>query len=319
MSKQLRIQQKIAGVATLLFLSIALWIGYETRENVLYLNSKINEAEISHKRSLDELRLKYQAELESIKKATLAPMDQALEVLQITLSKTNQALEHLQSVQVTNQTLRSIELAKQTGIQQALVEIQNNAREKGYEIDEEGNPIKPEGSKWNLNTWWALLNYWRDTLAKEWKDQSEKLAKATAMISKIDSALEKTKHKIVETEKELENLKIKKKDQKQAIDYKLSEHAAKLRKLNHQFDELKKWKKGKGEEFKEELDDTLKNLQTENQSRFKPWQKNESLRRVVGLLHVTTGIYALVLGLRCFLRWLQLHGHCSQRSLISMP
>lgn len=60
-------------------------------------------------------------------------------------------------------------------------------------------------------------------------------------------------------------------------------------------------------------------LQTDYDNRFKVWQKNETLRRLVGLLHVTTGVYALVLTVRCLLRWLQLRGWCSQQYLVGPP
>ena len=60
-------------------------------------------------------------------------------------------------------------------------------------------------------------------------------------------------------------------------------------------------------------------LQTDYDNRFKVWQKNETLRQLVGLLHVTTGVYALVLAVRCLLRWLQLRGWCSQQYLVGPP
>lgn len=63
----------------------------------------------------------------------------------------------------------------------------------------------------------------------------------------------------------------------------------------------------------------LVKLQADYENRFKPWQKNATMRRLVGLLHVTTGVYALVLAVRCLMRWLQLRGWCSEQYLVCPP
>jgi hypothetical protein len=57
-------------------------------------------------------------------------------------------------------------------------------------------------------------------------------------------------------------------------------------------------------------------LQSVYESRIKPWQKSEHLRRLVGALHGMVALYALVLSLRSLVRWLQLKGWCSEPHLV---
>ena len=71
--------------------------------------------------------------------------------------------------------------------------------------------------------------------------------------------------------------------------------------------------------LEKERSELLAKLQKDYETRFKPWQKSETMRRLVGLLHVTTGAYALVLAIRCLIRWLQLRGWCSEQYLVCPP
>jgi len=54
-------------------------------------------------------------------------------------------------------------------------------------------------------------------------------------------------------------------------------------------------------------------------SALKPWQRSESARRLVGLLHGTVALYAFALCLRSLVRWLQLKGWCSEPYLVRTP
>jgi septal ring factor EnvC (AmiA/AmiB activator) len=283
MARRLKWQHAVAASTAILFFAIALWVARETYENVLFLGREAVRESARYTNIVNVLDQQYQAKVAELQ----VELDHLKSSLRAAEAEKRKMDAYLTSLEVTKNTKK----AELNEIANKFQQLREDAEKNGYRFEND------------------------EIILPDWKEHPVDYlkAKASDLISKFNQSredLQQVKETINTIDRQITIFTT----QLDAIVTKIASLSDKELEIRSQFAELKR--RLTDDILASQLPLVDNPIIKDSSKKLKHWQKNPNLRRAVGLLHITTGMYALILGLRSTLRWMQLKGICYSSSLV---
>lgn len=332
------IQQLTAGGASLLFFAVFIWVSFETYHNVILLQDRMNAAkteleaakmqrEKAFKESKESLRSRVHEEQSKKEAENITKMDAErvkAEKTIVPLQDDVRNFERKNKDYTAEQVECQVEFERQnkqySEKREELRKAEEEATKGGWTRGPDGKlqaPPKPTSTWGKVKGVFVNLKNW-------WNEIQDKLNKAQSGFDQVAVTYNNAKERLTEIKEQISKWETTLDEKRKELRDKRLNVDDDLRKIKVQMDEqLHVWRTQADKDcdkavdkLSEQLEVDLKKLEKEYTTKFKGWQQDKTLWRFVSLLHIMTGIYALVLAIRCFVRLLQLRGWCSKPFLV---